>query len=211
MEADDLVTSVKEARRSELDRLGSDRRLLALTGADLTEDRVLAAATRGERAARETFEVWAKGASDKDLASAYREIAETEAEHAERLQAERDENGVSDASADGLHQFLRELEHPAAQVGAGLIGRPLVGSQTQLQFVNFFLNEADTRRADLFRSLRTDTQEQLEIGRELLPSVCSTSSDWQRAEEAALEAIDIVYAEYAEELNELGINPKSIC
>lgn len=211
MDADELVTTVKEARKSEVDRLGSDRRLLALTGADLTEAQVLSAAALAERGAMETFREWAEGASNAQVATSFRSVAETEADHLDRLQAERGGAEVPDSEAGELHGFLRGLTDGPAQVGAGLIGRPLVGSQTQLQFVNFFLNEADRPRADLFRSLRADTQEQLAVGRELLPTVCTTASEWDRAQEAALEAIDIAYTEYAEDLTELGINPKSIC
>jgi hypothetical protein len=211
MDAEELVTTVKEARQSELDRLGSDRRLLALTGADLTEAQVLSAATLAERAAMETFRVWAEGTPNQQLTASFRSVADTESNHFDRLQTERDGSAVPDSEAGALHEFLRGLSDAPAQVGAGLIGRPLVGDRTQLQFVNFFLNEADRSRADLFRSLRADTQEQLAVGRELLPTVCRTAAEWDRAREAALEAIDIAYAEYAEELNELGINPKSIC
>lgn len=211
MDADALVTSVKEARQSRLDRLGSDRRLLALTGADLTEEEVLAAAAQAERAARETFRKWAADASNTELASSFERIADTEGDHFDRIQAERDNPEVPDPNPGAVHGFLRGLEDAPGQVGAGLIGRPLVASQTQLQFVNFFLNEADTARADLFRSLRTDTQEQLKSGRALLPTVCKTPADWDRAQEAASETIDIAYTEYAEDLTELGINPKSIC
>lgn len=211
MDGEELVTSVKQARQSELDRLGSDRRLLALTGADLTDQQVLSAAALGERAASETFNQWANETSDPELASSFRAIAETEVEHFDRLQAERDGADLPDSELGALHEFLRGLTDPPAQIGAGLIGRPLVGSQTQLQFVNFFLNEADRTRADLFRSLRADTEDQLERGLELLPTICATPTEWERAREAADDAIDIAYTEYAEDLTELGINPKSIC
>jgi hypothetical protein len=76
--------------------------------------------------------------------------------------------------------------------------------------INFFVNEAETTAADAFRDLRSETDEQVETGSSVLASVCE-SDDWDRAARAAGDAIDAAYTEYAETLDEMGVDPKPVC
>lgn len=212
MDADSLVAGVRTARETELDRLASDRRLLAVTGADMSTETVLRSAASTERAAARTFETWAATEGDETAAAAFEDVAATERAHLDRLLAELEDPALPEPETPGaLHEHLRELSETPARVGAGLVGRPLVGSGTQLQFVSFFVNEADSRRADLFRELRADTDAQLETGRELLDGVCDSAADWTTAETAATAAVEVAYEEYATALETLGVDPKPVC
>ncbi|MFB6110935.1 MAG: rubrerythrin family protein [Halobacteriaceae archaeon] len=214
MDADTLVAGVQDARETELDRLASDRRLLAVTGADLSRAAVLRAAAQMEAVARDTFESWAADEPHDRAAAAFRSVAEAEASHLQRVLSAGDElaEAALDASDVGaLHRYLRGLEASPARVGAGLIGRPLVGAATQLQFVSFFVNEADSQRADLFRDLRSETDAQLDRGRALLPAVCDSDEAWETARMAAVDAVTVAYEEYADALTSMGVDPKPIC
>jgi hypothetical protein len=44
-----------------------------------------------------------------------------------------------------------------------------------------------------------------------LDAVCESDDDRKRAAVAAGEAIDAAYAEYADSLDSLGIDPKPVC
>lgn len=212
MDADSLVAGVRTARETELDRLASDRRLLAVTGADMSTETVLRSAATAERAAARTFETWVEAEGDETAAAAFEEVAATERAHLDRLLAELEDPALPEPETPGaLHEHLRALSETPARVGAGLVGRPLVGSGTQLQFVSFFVNEADSRRADLFRELRADTDAQLETGRELLEAVCDSEADWTAAEAAATAAVEVAYEEYTTALEALGVDPKPVC
>jgi hypothetical protein len=211
MDAATLVETVETARSTKLDRLASDRRLLALTGTDLSANQVMATSLHGERVARETFEDWARTETNPDASTVFEEIAQTEAEHVTRVAALGPATNQTDTEPNALHTFLRTVTDTIPRVGAGLVGRPLVASGTTLQFVSFFVNEADTQRANLFRDLRTETDAQLERGKELLSTVCTDKSDWDAARSAAESAIDIAYDEYTEELTALGVDPKPVC
>lgn len=211
MDADTLVDEVKDAKASELDRLSSDRRLLAVTGTDLTTEAVLQAAATSEQAAVETFTSWADDESNGEARDVFEQVARTEREHLERVRTAASQRIHPSDAPGALHEYLRDRETTAARVGAGLIGRPLVSSGTHLQFVSFFVNEADGARADIFRELRRDTEEQLDTGAALLGNVCDSDTDWDRGRQSAERAIDIAYEEYASALTDLGINPKSVC
>lgn len=211
MDAETLVGEVRDRKASELDRLSSDRRLLAVTGPDLTTEAVLQAAATSEQAAAETFSNWADDETNTEARDVFEQVAQTEREHLERVQSAGSERVHPGNTPGALHEYLRGCEETAARVGAGLLGRPLVSSGTHLQFVSFFVNEADGARADLFRELRRDTEEQLVTGTELLQRVCDNEADWDRSRQSAERAIDIAYDEYASALRDLGINPKSVC
>lgn len=205
---------VTEATATELDRLGSQQLLLALTDADLERESVLSAAANAERRARETFEGWSKTEENDHAREAFEREAEREREHEEHvvylLAGEFDPGGDA-ADLDAMHAHLREIGETIPRVGAGMVGRSLVGTQTHLQLVSFFINEADERTADVFRELRTETEETLEIGLTLLDELCETDDDWTRAQEAAILVIQVAYEEYAESLRGMGLDPKPIC
>ncbi|WP_435179825.1 rubrerythrin family protein [Halorussus sp. AFM4] len=210
MDADAFPDEVEAAKATELDRLGSQQALVALTDADLDAEAVLRAAAQSEHIARETFRQWADSEADSDAAEAFAALADREADHYERVVAELDGEFAPDDAANPLHEHLRGLDGTVERA-AGLVGRSLATDRTQLQVVNFFVNEADERRADLFRELREDTREGVSTGTDLLAAHCEGDADWERARETAAEVVQIAYDDYAETLEGMGLDPKPIC
>ncbi|WP_276281148.1 rubrerythrin family protein [Halorussus caseinilyticus] len=201
---------VEDAKATQLDRLGSQQALVALTDAELDAETVLRAAARSEHTARETFDGWAESADDADAEDAFAALAEQEGDHYERVVAELDGGFDPDDAVDSVHAHLRNLDSTVERA-AGLVGRSLASDRTQLQVVNFFVNEADERRADLFRDLRADTQEAVSVGTDLLGSHCEGEDDWERARETAEGVVRIAYDDYAETLEGMGLDPRPIC
>ena len=211
MDASTLVDDVEADCRTELDRLRSDKALIALTDAELERERVLREAARAELRARETFVAWADDEDHDDAREAFESVAATEREHADRILDELDDGDAEDPDADPLHEYLRGLDDTAERVGAGLVGRPLVASASLLQFINFFENEADPGTANLFRDLRSDTDDLPGEGVALLEAVCESADDLDRAKRAAVEAVETAYRDYVDRLEGMGIDPKPVC
>lgn len=211
MQLTEFQNEVEGATATELERLGSQQLLLALTDADLERESVLAAAANSELRARETFKQWAKNESDEQAREAFEHEADREREHYERVTQLLDGDFEPDDDLDAMHEHLREVEDTIPRIGAGMVGRSLVGTRTHLQLVSFFVNEADEKTADVFRNLRSETEETLEAGLELLDDHCETDDDWTRAQEAAVLGIQVAYEEYAESLSSMGLDPKPIC
>lgn len=218
MDASEFTATVREERATELDRLGSEKALVAATDARLDADRVLASAARTERRAAETFDRWAESAATDEVRDAFERVADRERAHHDRIAEHVD--GTEDADAvdadaaadpDALHAYLRELDDSVERVAAGMVARPLVASRSLLQTINFFVNEADESAAATFREIRSETDAMADDGAELLESICGSDDDWERAERAALETVDRAYREYADSLENLGIDPKPVC
>ncbi|WP_460919942.1 rubrerythrin family protein [Salinarchaeum chitinilyticum] len=233
MDGESFRERVTEEKGTELDRLGSEKLLLALTEADLTEEAVLEAAAASEHAAQRTFEQWADAADDersdreddegagskdhegvdsedaKRAQAVFADVAAQEAEHYERVAAHLPEE-FEPPDGGPLHAHLRQQEDPIARA-AGLVGRGLVSDRTHLQVISFFVNEGDSERADLFRDLRAETEESLEAGLELLEDLCADESDWEAAEGVASYTIQLAYDDYADALSGMGMDPKPIC
>ncbi|WP_158057624.1 ferritin family protein [Halorussus halophilus] len=208
MDPDNFSDGVAEANATELDRLGSQQVLVALTDADLDAETVLRAAAESEHTASETFAEWADTETDSAASETFSTLAEKERDHYERVVGELGDFDPS-GEADPMHDYLRGLDDTVARA-AGLVGRALVGYRTQLQLVNFFVNEADERRANLFRELREETRDGADAGVELLAARCD-SDDWERAEAVATETIQVAYDDYAETLDAMGLDPRPIC
>ncbi|WP_458206027.1 rubrerythrin family protein [Haladaptatus sp. NG-SE-30] len=202
MDADDFADSVRDAKTTELDRLGSQQLLVALTGADLEPETVLSAAAKSEHTAAETFSAWAESND------AFERLADQERDHHRRVVEEGDEFEAADP--DPMHAFLRELDDDVSRAG-GLVGRSLVGDRTLLQVVNFFVNRAAERRANLFRDLRAETNENVADGVSMLAEWCESEEDWERAHDVAEETIQVAYDDYADTLTGMGLDPKPIC
>jgi hypothetical protein len=215
MDADSFREAVEAAKQSELDRLGSSKRLVAVTGADLSTKTVLERAAASEAAAASAFADLAD-ASEGDAAETFAAVAERERDHYERVTEELDEDVAADISEDvepeagAVHEFLRQQDDAVTRAGAA-VGRGLVADRTLAQFVGFFVNDADEARAVLFRGLRTDTGEDTERALDLLAAVCETEDDWERAEAAAVGAVQAAYDEYVEALEDMGVDAKSVC
>jgi hypothetical protein len=210
MDAASFPDAIADAKGVELDRLGSQQSLVALTDAELDAETVLRTSAQSEHVARETFSAWAENEASGDASETFSALAEQEADHYERVVAELKDDFEPSDDVDPMHAHLRELD-ATIERAAGLVGRSLAADRTQLQVVNFFVNEADERWAELLRDLRADTQDAVSTGAELLERQCADDSDRKRARETAEEVVQIAYDEYAETLQGMGLDPKPIC
>ncbi|QCW04377.1 rubrerythrin family protein [Natrinema pallidum] len=210
MDATDFQQSIEASMAVELDRLGSSKLLVALTDADLTEDRILRTAARSERAAMETLEAWATDETNEDVRRLFDEYHDQERDHYDRITAMLADDEVGAGDAGPMHAKLRSLEATTARLG-GLVGRALVADRTHLQLISFFVNEGDTKRTDCFRELREETASQGDRAAQRLGDISTDSDDWDRARTVAEDVIEIAYGAYADSLDDLGIDPKPIC
>jgi rubrerythrin len=201
---------VTDAKQTQLNRLGSNKLLVALTDADLTARRVLEAAADSEHAAHTTFSQWADDEPDERAREAFAAVADREADHRRRVfDAMDDEYDPNDGGA--LHEYLRGREGAVLRVAAGMVGRGLVADRTHQQVVSFFVNEADNARADLFRELREETESGTERGLALLETLCESEADWTDARDAAEYTVQVAYDDYADALRGMGVDPKPVC
>jgi hypothetical protein len=211
MDGDTLVETVRDRTATELDRLGSEKALVAATEARLDRERVLAATLAAERRAAATLETWADDEDDADARAAFERVAALERDHADRVAALRADTDAVDADPDALHAHLRDLEGTPERVAAGLVARPLVSSRSLLQVINFFVNEADESAADTIRAFRAETDALIDDGAALLDDCCADADDWDRAVDAAAETVRVAYDEYAETLRGMGVDPAPVC
>ncbi len=210
MNPDDFAERVAGKKSTELDRLGSQQLLIALTDADLESEVVLTASAHSEHAAAETFTRWAdESEGSGEARETFERLAAQERSHYERVVAELDAFEPLDA-IDSMQAYLRELDDDISR-GGGLVGRSLVGTRTLLQVVNFFINDADERRAEVFRDLRAETRENIADGVAVLADCCEDDNDWNRAFDVATETVQIAYDDYADTLTGMGLDPKPIC
>jgi len=212
MDGDTLVETVRERMATELDRLGSEKALVATTEAQLDRARVLEATLAAERRAAATFDAWAEH-EDEDVREAFERVAALERDHADRVAALLDDPEAVDAAPapDALHAHLRDLSSTPERVAAGLVARPLVSARSLLQVVNFFVNEADESAADVIRDLRSETDALVDDGAALLDACCESEADWERAVDAAERTVAVAYEAYAERLRGMGVDPAPVC
>ncbi|WP_248897835.1 hypothetical protein [Haloplanus halobius] len=211
MNGDWVVDMVRDRTATQLDRLGSEKALVAATDARLDRERVLSAAVGAERRAAETFETWAADESQPEARAAFEAVASQERAHAERVASLADGAVDADTDPDALHDYLRGLDGTPERVAAGLVARPLVSERSLLQVVNFFVNEADERAAAVFRDLRAETDGLVDEGTTLLDACCESEAEWERAVDAAERAVETAYEEYAETLRGMGVDPAPVC
>jgi len=212
MDGDTLVETVREQMQTELDRLGSEKALVAATEAQLDRERVLESTLAAERRAAATFDAWADDDVDPDARDAFERVAALERDHADRVVALLDDPTVDHApDPDALHAHLRDLDSTPERVAAGLVARPLVSDRSLLQVVNFFVNEADESAADVIRDLRSETAALVDDGAALLDTCCTDDADWERALDAAEATVALAYEEYAETLQGMGVDPAPVC
>lgn len=209
MEPAEFVADVETATETELGRLGSPKLLVALTGADLTADPVLRTAAGRARATRETFRTWASEAANERARELFEAAADARADACDRLLDELDDEEPP-AAAGGAVDALAELSGPVERAG-GLVGWTLVADRAHAQFVAFFVNEAASGRADLFRDLRDDVGEVQDAAVEFLDAACGSDADRDRAASAAASVVRAAYEAYAAALTDLGLDPKPVC
>jgi hypothetical protein len=202
-----ISTAIRGQRTTELERLGSDRGLIALTGADLSEATIRRRLAASDLAVATQFSMWADQAEDP-AADLFERAATQTREHAENIGAPL-ETAVDPASEDMLAAAMASQESLGGRLGAGLVGYPLVADGRYLQVVSFFVNEADERGANQFREVRTATQELLDSGEDLLGTMDEQTQTI--AKTAALDLVDAAYSEYVSTLEGLGLDPKTVC
>jgi hypothetical protein len=211
MDGDTLVETVRERMATELDRLGSEKALVATTEARLDRERVLASTLAAERRAAATFEAWADDEDDPQARETFARVAAMERDHADRVAALLDDAAATDPDPDALHAHLRDFVATPERVAAGLVARPLVSSRSLLQVINFFVNEADESTADTVRDFRSETDALVDDGATLLDACCADEDDWDRAVDAATETVAVAYEAYAETLRGMGVDPAPVC
>ncbi|AGN01923.1 hypothetical protein L593_09890 [Salinarchaeum sp. Harcht-Bsk1] len=209
MEATDVRDAVQEQKATELSRLGSSKSLYAATAGEMESEAVLAAAADADRAAADCFAAWAEDESDEDARAAFEATAEEEDSHVETILAELDDYEAS-ADGDELADHLTGIEGTAARAGA-FLGRVLVADEQKSQYVGYFVGNADPQTASVFRDLRGDLDEQEGRAMELLDVICDSDDDWDTAQAAALEAVQIAYEAHVSTLEDLGVDPKPVC
>jgi hypothetical protein len=212
MDATEFRERVETDTETQLRRLGSSQLLVGLTGAELTTEAVLDVAAGSEHAARETFREWAADEADDEVAAAFADVAEREDEHLERVLAAMPEDATFDPGDDPgpMHAYLRGRESTIERLAAGTVGRSLVSLRAHTQLISFFVNEADERRADLFRDLKSETEAGMERGLALLEARCG-DEEWETARAAAGYVVRLAYDDYADAMAGLGLDVKVVC
>jgi hypothetical protein len=206
-----LLERVRENSETELNRLGSEKALLAATEARLETDAVLVTAAAVLVEARETVADWADsagGAASDCLQTAAGRLGDAYDEVVAEL---NDGIDTDDIGAVDVPFVSLSADGEAARVAAATIGLPLVLDRLFLQSVSFFVNEADNTRADRFRDLRGMTEELLADGQDALDDICDDDADWDAATEAATATISAAYDDYVTRLDAMGFDPKPIC
>ncbi|SFL62006.1 hypothetical protein SAMN04487950_4409 [Halogranum rubrum] len=211
MDADSFLDAVEQSKATPLSRLASNNLLVALTDADLEVPVVLRVAANSENAARNTFHEWAESETNDEVREAFEHVAAQEDEHYERVVSEMDDTDFDPVDGGAMHSYLRGRDDTVERLAAGLVGRGLVSVRSHTQIVSFFVNEADETRANLFRDLKRETQEEIDLGLELLDDVCADDEDWQRAQMVAEYVIQLAYDDYADSLRGMGLDPKPVC
>jgi len=195
----DTAAAVREAHGTALDRLGSEKALLALTEARLETGAVLEAVGGALAAVRGTLGAWAAD-SEGEAAAALAGAAEDLAADCDRVA----ESLGSDLPGDSPFVSL-EGDTPEERVGAGLVGAGLVLDRLVLGAVSFFVNEADGQRADLCRAVRATAEGMVEAGDAV------GGGGGEPAVAAAGATVEAAYEAYVERLEAMGFDPKPIC
>jgi len=206
MISEDFLDAVRDETQTPLSRLGSSKSLYADTAGEMEPDAVIAAAVADERAAAQTFETWAAD-TDGPLGDAFDDAAALAREHADELESETDAE-IPEAST--MYDALADLDGTVDRLG-GFVGRSLVTKKKADQRTGFFVGQADPQTSRLFRGFADDVDAQIEQASDLLAGQCAGDSDWEAAEEAAVEIIEAAYDEYVETLEGMGVNPKDVC
>jgi len=209
MDGQALVDELRENKRTELDRLGSGKALLAMTRADMTTGTVLEQVALTLDGLRTTLENWAAGTDVATAREAFLDAAASLEEGYDRVVAELGTEPVGDVPASVTE--VRAFDRPGERVAAGLVGQGLVLDRTLLQVVSFFVNEADGTRADLARDLRSAATDRVDAGAGTLEELCGGVDEWDRARAAAGDVVEAAYGEYVATLEDLGFDPKPIC
>lgn len=201
-----IQDDLEDEYETELSRLGSSKALYALTGGEMETEAVVSRLADSAATAAETFEGWT---DDEAFDEFFETMAETAGEHAERIAETADDAPSEDAeptdAPTATDEVLRDLDDSAARLG-GLIAWALITDRTLAQAVGFFVGNADTTAADLFRDLRADVDVRLE---EALAHAEDVDDAAARA--AAGQVVEAAYDHYADSLEAMGVKVKPVC
>jgi len=206
MTAVEFIDTVRDEMQTPLSRLGSSKSIYADTEGEMEDDAVIAAAAADEQAASDVFESWAAD-TDGPLGEAFGDAAELAADNAADL---RDRTGGDLPAASAVYDHLDGVTGTVDRLGA-FVGRSLVEDVKSGQRTGFFVGQADPQTAQVFRGFGDDIEAQIEQGGDLLAGQCEDDADWEAAEAAAIEVVEVAYDEYVETLEGMGINPKDVC
>lgn len=209
MTPEEFADVVRTENKTALSRLGSSKALYADTEGAMSAEQVLRAAATAEFHARETFAEWADSEANDRAREVFETTAAEEGEHY-GLVADRLDGEHQPGETPAIQESLRGQTDTIGRAGA-FFGRTIATDESKSQLVGFFVGQADTGGADLFREIGADVDDQLERARDLLNEVCTEDADWERAREAAGSAIQAAYDEYTNTLEGMGVNPKPVC
>ncbi|MDY6819047.1 MAG: rubrerythrin family protein [Halobacteriales archaeon] len=210
MDTDTFLETIEADRETELSRLGSSKAIYAVTEGDMETEAVLATIADAATTAGATFADWATAAEpDAERASVYETVAETLDTQADRL-ADAHGDHTPTATPRAPESILQDQDEPIDRLSAA-VAWTLVTDRTMSQAVGFFVGNADTRAADLFRDLRTELEDERDRLLGALAGACETDADWEQALEAARAVVDAAYDEYVETLEGMGIKVKPVC
>ncbi len=209
MDEQTFTDDIRGGKRTELDRLRSDKALLAVTGADLSAGTVLETVALSLDGLQATLAEWAEETTADPARDAFADAAASLRADCERVGAELDGEPAGDPPEP--IPTVRTFEGPVERVAAAFVGHGLVFDGILLQAVSFFVNEAERGRADLVRELRSTTDDRVDDGAATLGTLCAGEEDWDDARTAASAVIDAAYDEYVETLSGMGIDPKPVC
>ena len=201
MTDDTLHETIEGEYETELSRLGSSKALYAITEGEMETASVLANLAESMTAAAETFHGWS---GDGDHGDVFANAAETAGDLAERI-AGATEAAEPTTSPTPVDEVLRGLDEPDARLG-GLLAWTMITDRTLAQAVGFFVGNADTKAADLFRDLRSAVDG---VGSETAEHL--VGADAGAARGAASDVVEAAYGHYVETLEGLGVKVKPVC
>ena len=201
MTDDTLREMIEGEYETELSRLGSSKALYAITGGEMATASVLANLAGSMEAAAGAFEGWS---DDGDHGDVFATAAETAGDLAERI-AGASEAAKPTASPTPVDEVLRGLDDPAARLG-GVLAWTMITDRTLAQAVGFFVGNADTTAADLFRDLRSAVDDLRAEAAEHLEA-----ANAEAAHGAASDVVEAAYGRYVETLEDLGVKVKPVC
>lgn len=208
MAGTDVIDALEAEYETEISRLGSSKALYAISNGEMEADVVL-----GSLAARATetasiLEDWSGEEESGEASELFSTVAGGIREYADELAGLASAEDGSGSTA--FHEYLSSVDSTEARLGA-LLGWLLVGDQSYLQGVGFFVGSQQSDAADVLRDVRDDIDAYQDDVVAVVDSVCSSDAALSDVEEAASGLIEAAYDEYVESLESMGIDVKPIC